>query len=667
MELSLLFTSLIVFSQFIISFPIGFLLLGDKIKFIPFVIKLPIYISLGLIIITILLFTIGTVLVNQYILIAIGIISYFLLIYKIIKIKPDILVNFPKKFLRKNYVSIISIVLFILVFFYFSSVAGYMAWPPKGDIINHGLYTSLIQYNEKLGFTLTPLWPEMSVGAAQGLHVLAANNSSLFGIFPGESFFVMGTSILILIIFTVFSTVYILTRSLSLSSIAMAATFYIHPSGNLERWLVGYFFNGPYPNMYGYLILIIFIIFWFILPNNERKDKKFIIMILSTIFGFLVVYPPFVILPALFISIELIIKHFSHRNSDKKGNQIKHLPQHKKNFIKTNNFLWAAIFVPVISLDILILNKLVEIFQIIKSFSYGYRMPFDGYFLDYTYILVLLTLGISCIFILKRKYLRLSIFYFVFTSILVFSTQEIVFEQIWFLLSGRLFAFLYIFSWIMLLLYTKELIGWKFKKDSLRIASFISNQNLSRLFTGSISVVVISILFLNPLISYATFEIPEMWGWFPTSEFFQNDYDLLVWISKNIEHTDLIMTDYSFTSGFVQSFSIKNVTSSIWISSDYEIARAKEGQLAWSNPQVLPQYLQKYDIKYVLLNSEWGYKNYLGIEGEKKYLPKEYNVKQMGLILSKYPFLEPVKEVGKSSVYKVLKPELNEFLANMSK
>jgi len=662
MELSLPIVSLIVFTQFVISFPIGFLILGNKIKFVPFIIKLPIYISLGLIIITIVLFVIGIVLVNQYILLAIGFVSYFLLFYKLFKNKHRFNVNFSKNWLRQNYVPIVSLVFFIMVFFHFSSVTGFMGWPPQGDIVNHGLVTSLIQHNEKLEATLTPLWPEVSVRAPQGLHVLATSNSSLFGIFPGESFFVMGTSILILIVLTAFSAAYILTRSLAFSSIAMAATFYIHPSGNLERWLMGYFYNGPYPNMYGYLILIIFIIFWFILPNNDRKDKKFLIMILSTIFGFLVVYPPFVILPVLFILIELMIKYLRNRNLEEKIRQIKQSLEFKKNSIQTHYLKGVALFIPAISLEISILSQLEENIQAVKGFSIYYHMPFNAYFLDYTYILVLLTLLLSCIFILKRKHIRISIFYFVFSSILVFSTQEIVFEQIWFLLTGRLFAFVHIFSWIMILFYTRELIRWKFNKDILRISSLISNQNISRLIIIMISVGVISILFLDPLISHATFEQAERLGWFPHTKSFQNDYDLLVWISKNIEPTELMMTDYSYTSKFIQSFSIKNVTASIWITSNFEIERAREGQSVWANPQLLPDYIQKYDIKYVVLNSEWAIRDNLKIGDVNAYRAKDHTIKEYGLFFSKFPFLEQVKEVGTSAVYKVLKPKLDEFL-----
>ena len=663
MELNFSFVSLFVFTQFLISFPIGFLLFGEKIKSIPFVIKLPIYISLGMIIINVILFAIGVVWVNQYLLIAIAIISYFLLFYKLFKKRYEFHLNFSVNWLQKHYVSIISIVFFILVFFHFAFVTGYMGWPPAGDITNHGMITSLIQHNEKLGGTLSPLWPEVSVRAPLGLHLLASNYSSLFGIFPGESFFAMGTSIIILIMWTVFSTVYILTRSLAFSLIALSATFYIHPSLNLTRWLVGYFYNGPYPNMYGYLILIIFIVFWFILPNNERRDKKFVVMIFSTMLGFLIVYPPFVILPALFIIIELIIKYFKKRNLNENKSDFKHSPEHKKNFLKRYQLSWVAIVTPVIMFDILILNQLDEIIQAVQRANIQYMMSFEEYFVDYTYILVMLTLLFSCIFILKRKYLRLSIFYLVFTSILVFSTQEIVFEQIWFLFSGRLFSFLHIFSWIMILLYSREMIRWKFDKHTT-ISSYISNRNLSRIIIGTSSIVLISILFLGPLISHATLEQAEKWGWFPTSKSFQKNYDFLAWISNNIKYEDLMMTDYSYTSKFIQSFSIQNVTASTWpTSSDLDIARAKESQFTWENPQNFPNYLQKYDIKYVLINSEWGYKNNLLIGNDSEYLSKDYNMKQYRGIFLKFAFLEPVKETDTAIIYKVLKPELNEFLS----
>jgi len=154
MELSFTIVSLIVFTQFVISFPIGFLILGNKIKFIPFVIRTPIHISLGLIIITIMLFAIGIVIIHYYFLIAIGIISYLILFYKLFKNKPSIHLNFSKNWFRQNYVSIVSLCFFILIFFHFSFVTADMGWPPQGDILHHGLYTSLIQHNGKLEGTI---------------------------------------------------------------------------------------------------------------------------------------------------------------------------------------------------------------------------------------------------------------------------------------------------------------------------------------------------------------------------------------------------------------------------------------------------------------------------------------------------------------------------------
>lgn len=663
MELSLENVALFILTQFVISFPIGFLLLNNKIKNVPFIIKLPIHISLGMVVITILLFGIGIVLVHHYILIIIGIIAYSILLIKLLKKQPSLRPQLTKKLFKQNYDSIIFLVFFILVFFHFSSVAGYMGWPPAGDIEDHGLITSLIQHNGKFQTSMSPLWPSQTIQSPAGLHIVAADYSSLFEIFPGESFFVIGTAIVILIIVSVFSTVYILTRSLTFSTLAMVTTFYIHPSGNLERWLVGYYYNGPYPNLFSYLILFLFIIFWLYLPKDERKDYKFKILILATVLGFLVAYPPFVILPAIFIIIELIVNFIRRIKLKKIEEQTKHWLENKKIFSRNTLPFWSTILLPVIALDIAFLNQIQGIAESIRTLSYAYHISYEEYFMDYSVGLVILALIFSFHLIFQRKYVRLSIFYLVFSSILILCTQQIVFDKLWFLLTGRLFPFLYVFSWIMLLLYTNEMIQFIFKRKPLQIVSFISNLNLSRLIKSSISILLISILFYGPLISHATFEEAEKWAWFPRSEFFQNDYYLLEWLSKNTETTDLLMTDYSYTSRFIHSFSIKNVTASEWYDSKADIGRAKEGQSAWANPQLLPNYLAKYNVKFVVLNSEWGYRDALMLDGDDTYKEKKYSVEDYGLIFSQFPFLEKVKEVGPSAVYKVAIPELDEFLS----
>ena len=663
MELNFESVSFFILIQFVISFPVGYFILSEKIKSIPFIIKIPLYISLGFVIITIFLFILGLVVVNHYSLITIGIVGYLLLFYKLYKSKPTIHFNLSKIWLQHNYVSIISLVFFILIFSHFSSVAGFMGWPPAGDIQNHGLYTSLIDHNGKFLSSMSPLWPLETIKAPQGLHILAASYASLFDIFPGESFFVTGTAIIILIILTVFSTVYILTRSLSFSTLAMVTTFYIHPSGNLERWLVGYFFNGPYPNLYAYLILFLFIVFWLYLPKNERKDIKFKILILALVIGLMVVYPPFVILPGIFIVTELII-NFLRTNGLKNQNSVpKQSHENKKYFSRFSIPFWSPILIPAIPLHFLFLNQILDIANAIRNLSFAYHISFDEYFIDHSIGVVFLAMILSVHLILKRKYLRLSIFYFSFSTIMVLSTQEIVSSQIWFFLSGRLFAFLYVFSWIILLLYTNEAIKLVFKRKTSPIVNYISNLNLSRLIKGSISILFISVLFYGPLVSHATFEEAEKWSWFPRSSFFQNDYYLLDWVSKNTDSTELLMTDYSFTNKFIQSFSIKNVTASIWHTLKPDVERAKEGQLAWANPQVLPNYLAKYNVTYIVLNSEWGFRDARMLGGDDTYKEKKFNVGDYNLIFSKFPFLNKVKEVGPSAVYKVVVPELNEFLS----
>jgi hypothetical protein len=92
--------------------------------------------------------------------------------------------------------------------------------------------------------------------------------------------------------------------------------------------------------------------------------------------------------------------------------------------------------------------------------------------------------------------------------------------------------------------------------------------------------VFISIFFFSSFISNITFEQTNLWGWFPRTDWFRNNYHLLAWVSHNINSNDLLMTDYSYTSAFLDSFSLKNVTTKWWPYSPMEIERARDSTIA---------------------------------------------------------------------------------------
>jgi hypothetical protein len=145
-------------------------------------------------------------------------------------------------------------------------------------------------------------------------------------------------------------------------------------------------------------------------------------------------------------------------------------------------------------------------------------------------------------------------------------------------------------------------------------------------------------------------------GWIVQPAHFRNDYDLLAWVSHNVNMSDLIMTDYTYTSEFIQSFSLKNVTGThnlILTPTDYE--RAKDSVIAWDRPTLLRSFIDRYDVKYILLDSEPAHRIPPEIGGNDQYTNRIFTADQYREIFSHMPFLKVVKQVGSSAVYKVIK------------
>ena len=79
-------------------------------------------------------------------------------------------------------------------------------------------------------------------------------------------------------------------------------------------------------------------------------------------------------------------------------------------------------------------------------------------------------------------------------------------------------------------------------------------------------------------------------------------------LASNVNESDLIMTDYTYTSKSIQSFSLKNVTANPYPSSPLEVERAKDNVIAWDRPSLLRSFLRTYEVKYILLDSELGHR-----------------------------------------------------------
>ena len=141
---------------------------------------------------------------------------------------------------------------------------------------------------------------------------MAAQLPFLFGIFPGEAILILATAIIILILLLIYSLVYFLTNSTMFSVAALLSGFYIYPVVSdirfLEKWLIGFYYNTPYANLFGYLSLLEFIAFALVIFDENRKDSIFRLVLLLSLVGIAITYPPFVFIPIVYLCLIYIVQ-----------------------------------------------------------------------------------------------------------------------------------------------------------------------------------------------------------------------------------------------------------------------------------------------------------------------------------------------------------------------
>jgi len=133
---------------------------------------------------------------------------------------------------------------------------------------------------------------------------------------------------------------------------------------------------------------------------------------------------------------------------------------------------------------------------------------------------------------------------------------------------------------------------------------------------------------------------------------FDNDFLALEYINKHISSHDLILTDFSYTSKYMYSLSFKNLTI---FNPNFRRSDLQEMWQVWENPynsSNIIKILRKYEIKYILLTSEWGFNSWF-LPGGGGYKGLPFPPSKYAEIFDSYAFLEPVFKKGSTRIYKV--------------
>jgi hypothetical protein len=463
--------------------------------------------------------------------------------------------------------------------------------------------------------------------------------------------------------------------------------------GNLQEWLFGYFFNGPYPNIFGFLIVLLSVTAMVI--QAKTKDSYVLLRFCPImIIVLLLTYPSFVFVTLglfLFAVLQLGVT-----------NALKSCFRKRRDILATSFLLIFAIF--------FILYTYQTYFRVFSSYQSFVSANGDLYSVPQEYLLesifgvsIIFAFVFSCLLIAFSfiKAIRISdlswanelielrplfLTYVLITLTLFLSLSEGVYTLILYLLPARLAIVIMILSLVLnvyalsraFYILTNKL--FRFAVVEKRFAPAVienlrRSHTMARIrgssFVGKLSgstvvrrvrkldpkrsspiarnvavAFVVLILFnTNGLLAYslsshASFDLANHWAWFSHTAYFQDDFNGMEWIHSNATDQELVLCDWSYSSRYLQSLGVKNVS---FYNTDL--------QKIWSDPQnstLVFSLIRKYNVSYIFSASEWGY--YSLIDG--RYEAKPF--KPLGYVhyFSSYDFLELVFISGNTAIFR---------------
>ncbi len=634
-----------------------------------------IYTLTGFPVLLLILFVLGLFFINEWILIGVILeihLIFFVLLYRgIISIKPNF--RFLKKSVSLSRVVFISII--VLFFFgHLTNVVNHLGFPPAGDGIRHSVLTSLAVYNQKLTLTFDPLGQNF-INEPPGFHSTAAYLTTLLGNYPAESIFILASFLTGLIFLVIFSLTYQLTKSITIAVLGSLFTFWVNTTGHMETWILGYLYNGPYPNIAGLVLVFTSILLYMVSKESEiSHHKRLIIFQAIIIIALAITYPPFALIPISLMILFFVInrkntilsffKIISHKNynlisEDKNSEPIRNsfnllefIMQHK---------LFLILIIGIIVLVPIFLNILFDPHNIIgdkfeKMYARsGYAIDLEYFQYNHAGIISILGAIISAGLIIFRKQVSVAIIQLFLFSVLVGS---LFFDPLSVFLPIRVGLVLSIISWVIFCVAINEIM--KLKKMSFLIFKIKFPPTKININKIIISIVIFTFVIWPSFESHVNGEIAYRYDWFPQSKYFVNDYPVLEWISNNVKFGDLIMTDLSYTSAYLQSFSIQNVTPNKWSNSATSLAMASDTQRYWESPMDLCRLLEldeKFDIKYILLTEERGFRDWKAIGGDGKYKSKQYDRVKLHELFSNTAILKPAITSAGGGLYEIMPPD----------
>jgi hypothetical protein len=484
-----------------------------------------------------------------------------------------------------------------------------------------------------------------------GLHTMAAFSSKILNTYPGESVLMVGSFLAALLPLFVYAFSYFKTGSYPLSALAFCATFLIHPSADLQRWVFGYYFNGAFPPIGGMLfgLLLFFILS---LPSDPIRPFRKSTAIIFTLVGIGIVHYGF--LPPLLSSLFI---YLIYKN---------------KSRILNRRFLISVGLVLIVGVPLIAILDLGTTY-LFEHRNKEYSIQRSEILGSYSSIAILVSTLSAVWFLISRRDKVLPIC--VLSINIPLLVSSILPPELYgstfgiYYLSLRMFNFATLLSWIFFAITLQEL------KVIERVATFL--QQVGRnwkiysrpIFTHNsvnlLVLIIIAILFSSVFLPYVSGNLIRIQGK-PLSVLSTSEYGALRYVAEHLSLNDTIAADPSRSSihllGFKPLNSLLNFPLLIGKVNQTRAANVTSIFEHPGNYSNIRNLAEKYNIKYLLINDEIkGYFDYFNAKrGERgqfvetsvyKYKPFTRNTYLN--IFDHNPYLEAIYRDGFSALYRV--------------
>ena len=629
-----------VFGLFLFVFPLGYLLLSlipsEKGGFssLNFFLRMPIYLAVGMAGSVVILFFVGHLLFNLYVILLLLGFFWFIFLYEQkvwVKLQQLDLSKILSGLSGSVKLGLVPLSLFLFSLCHFVFIAYSMGgWCPPGDCVWHGMRVSLIKnYQNMAPSNIPSVWNEaLSTYFPRGFYVFSVAASLLTDTYPGEAVLIVATSVSALIPSMLFTMVYQKTKSKPFSFIAFLMA-YIAPGGNpypmREYSLFASYLQGVYTSFFGILLTLTFFCIVVCFDDFSKRwifqFKRHLFSVLILVFAIAITYYSFFPFIAIYLLVRMLLPH---------GQRLK-IVLSSKNFLFVFGLVLFAliVFLPqIVFIYFNLRSAVLKFLWLEPRWLVSYFVPFSFFYSNENGVLVVVSLLLTLFFVRYRKYQSLILLYLCFAVPLLLSMNyELYTDFLWFLTPFRALIAFIALSYVVFAIFLHS-ISIRFV-EKIRSESFSLRKINQHLSSWRVLVYVFVVIMFTSLV-YASFVFLPSSGGRPVGD----DYDALVWIDQHVSPDDLVLNDRSMIGLFLPSFSIKNVV--FLPEPDWPkpvLDRMLECFSIFDDPAnttYIEETLWKYDIKYVFVSSlDVYYDFWHGYEYSPPLVRRPYNASQI--------------------------------------